>query len=206
MDPRTERKHSQHKSRHKIQENERASSGTKIALPPVKTRNRNKNIDVSDIMSASNMDSRIIQDISMTTRYSGESQVTTSSRSDRSSVQEILKKNSGDKQPLKPVRDSSSRKELLDSVNSFLKQDSFSLDEDTPSKMDLRDDVEKFRNLKSLKKQHQSSTSIESTRYRKNGKLKSRIEPADNLLESETRLLGRPRLCSPDESILVSVG
>eukprot|EP00794_Sanderia_malayensis_P012803 gene12803-14116_t len=135
--------------------------GKTTQLPPVTSRNRNADlVDVSDIISAGNLDSKIIHDLSMAAaavRQSGndnerrfvEPTKSTTTATNRSSdrhgnVKEILMKNSRSGQPLKKSvsgnrRDSTSERDnILNSVNSLLRRaPSSPSNEETPSKGDL---------------------------------------------------------------------
>ncbi len=209
-----ERKSSHRKSRKRSEDQDQQQqqlSSDKTPLPPLTSKNRNTDlVDVSDIISAANLDSKIIQDLSMGSLNSGNSERKLSNKNERKKVKEILMKNSRG-MPLKSLnrRDSNSGRDILKSVNSILRRGTSSpTDEETPTKGDIRGDVNEglLYNSNTQLKTPQSNTSMDSARHRKSTMLRSRADKKsilrkDSLQESESRLLRRQRVGSPEEKI-----
>lgn len=225
MDEKRERRHGgRHKSRHsRIDDSDLSISEAriplppvtegKIPLPPVISKNRkNDHVDISDIISASNFDAKLIQELTNGSLKSEENERKLSSQGGYHNIKDISKRSARGTQPLKPlnIRDSGGR----------LKRENTCPDEETPIKdghrsmIDSEGTVSRELRLASLLDSEDlinydnthSTTNLESRQHRKSQKLKSNHEKKllsrKESSDSGKRLLRRAKLTSMEESIM----
>ena len=226
MDQKRERRHGRHKSRQSRIEDSESSiteakiplppvSEAKIPLPPVTSKNRkNDHVDISDIITASNFDAKLIQELTNGSLKSEENERKISSQGGYQNIKDISKRSARGTQPLKPlnIRDSGG--------HSRLKRENTCPDEETPVKdghrsmIDSEGTVSRELRLASLLDSEDfltndnthSTTNLESRQHRKSQKLKSNHEKKllsrKESSESGKRLLRRAKLTSMEESIV----
>ncbi|XP_065053624.1 AN1-type zinc finger protein 4-like [Rhopilema esculentum] len=184
------------KHRHKLKQRQEDTSASnshdKIPLPPVTSRNRsNDHVDISDIISASNLDTKLIKDLNSVSMKSAEAE--------RNMALHHGYKSTSKRSPrrVKSLKPLDLRGESGDTNIGFEKSYD---DEETPTKIDDRNDSAlSWENML-------SNTSLESRTHRKSQKLKSlgekKLLSRQESTDTGRRLLRRSRLASMEESIV----
>ena len=184
------------KHRHKLKQRQGDTSASnshdKIPLPPVTSRNRsNDHVDISDIISASNLDTKLIKDLNSVSMKSAEAE--------RKMALHHGYKNTSKRSPrrVKSLKPLDLRGDSGDTNIGFEKSYD---DEETPTKIDDRNDSAlSWDNMF-------SNTSLESRTHRKSQKLKSlgekKLLSRQESTDTGRRLLRRSRLASMEESIV----
>ena len=171
-------------------------NNNKLPLPPVTSKNRqNSHVDISDIITASNLDAKIIQDLKLGNSNSAESERKLSSRSGYGSIMDISKRSARGTKALAPlnIRGGSGENDIKREIPAFN-------DEETPVKDDgIRERMQSRENLHSI-------TSLDSTTHRKSHKLKSlndkKLLSRKESPESAKKLLRKSKLTAMEESLV----
>lgn len=154
-------------------------------------------MDISDIISASNVDSKIIQDIQAGNSGSAHSERKLSSRTGYSSIIDISKRSARGTRSLAPlnIQGGSGKSDGRREIPAYD-------DEETPIKCDSSNLIEKMQSRENLF----SKTNLDSVKHRKSQKLKSvndkKLLSRKESPESAKKMRRKARLASMEESIV----
>ena len=169
-------------------------TNNKLPLPPVTSKHRPQdNVDISDIITASNVDAKIIHDLKRGNSAEGERK--SSSRSGHGNILDISKRSGRGARSLAPlnIRGGSGETDLKREIPAYNA-------EETPVKDDIKNERTQSRDGVN------SKTSLDSTVHRKSLKLKSlgdkKLLSRKDSPDSAKNLLRKAKLAAVEESIV----
>lgn len=195
-EPKRERRH-RNKSRPPRLEERNTQCNSRVQLPPVSSKGRPQNhIDISDIMNASNLDAKIIQDMKAGSCKLADSERKLSSRSAYNSIMDISKRSARSTKTLAPLSN------RANSGDGLKPETVVHNGEETPSKVDGI-----YMSERIVSRENSSSkTLLDSKVHRKSSKLKSvgdkKLLARDENSDSARKLIRKTKLTSMEENIV----